>query len=160
MTPDTHEMATALTAVLDRIDRELARAQSETSPASTERVGGLAKLGGVLDKYLLAVWRWVCLSVGADPDSTARHNDPPIALDRATAGQLCFLLGTFTKQPVTEQAPVRWIFAEIRPGSALDRALKLRNQVVHDRETPALAEVRSTLTALRAALQPQRDLLP
>ncbi len=155
----TSEMILTLDAVLERVTRELERVPSAGEKPSTVRVGGITKLGATLDAYLLTVWRWVCAFVGADPDQLARQAKPPIFLDRVTAGQLAYLLGDYVGSPVASEPAVRWIFAELRLGSALDRALKFRNQVVHDRESPDADSLRTMLVALQSALTPQRAML-
>jgi hypothetical protein len=152
-------MRERLDEVLARIDKELNRSDSPHTTSGTAYVGGIAKLGANLDAYLLEVWRWVNVRMQRDPDEVARSASPPILLDRATAGQLLFLLSKFATSAITNEPEVRWVIAEARDGSALDRALSLRNAIVHGRTTPDAKSIRDVLSRLRNALAPQRALL-
>ncbi|MFO0562909.1 MAG: hypothetical protein U0269_33120 [Polyangiales bacterium] len=152
-------MRERLDEVLARIDKELDRSDSPHTTAGTAYVGGIAKLGANLDAYLLEVWRWVNVRLQRDPDEIARSSNPPILLDRATAGQLLFLLSKLATSAVADEPEVRWVIAEARDGSALDRALSLRNAIVHGRTTPDAKSIRAALSQLRNALAPQRALL-
>lgn len=152
-------MRERLDEVLARVDRELERSDSPNATAGTAYVGGIAKLGANLDAYLLDVWRWINVRLQRDPDAIARGANPPILLDRATAGQLLFLLNQFVGSAVANEPEVRWVIAEAREGSALVRALELRNAIVHGRTTPDARSIRETLSRLRNALAPQLALL-
>lgn len=156
----TVSMRERLDELLARIDKEIARSNSPHT-AATAYIGGMAKLGACLDAYLLEVWCWVNIRLRRDPYEVARHSNPPILLDRATAGQLLFLLSkVVTSTPVVAREPeVRWVLSEAREGSALDRTLSLRNAIVHGRTMPDPTIIRKTLLQLRNALAPQRALL-
>lgn len=152
-------MRERLDQVLARIDKELARTDSPHTTAGTAYVGGIAKLGANLDAYLLEVWRWVNARLGRDPDAIARRANPPILLDRAGAGQVLFLLSALVGSAIANEPEVRWVIAEARDGSALDKAIALRNAIIHGRTAPDAKTIRETLARLRNALAPQRALL-
>lgn len=152
-------MTTSLEAVLARVAKELERSMSPHNHPGTAYVGGITKLGANLDAYLLDVWCWSCATSGIDPSETARRQRQPILLDRASAGQLLHLLSTLAKLPVATDPAVEWVIAEARDGSALHRALELRNAIVHGRETPDVATIRTSLERLQRALGPQLERL-
>jgi uncharacterized protein YutE (UPF0331/DUF86 family) len=149
-------MIECLDQVLARIERELARAHTNHEQESTARVGGITRLGATLDAYLLSVWRWVCARLGLDPMAAAREISPQFLLDRATAGQLLFLLERYSRHSIAHEEPVRCLFLEMAHGSALRRTIELRNQIVHARVAPRGDEIQRVLYALRIVLSQQR----
>lgn len=157
-TTSTLLMRDRLAAVLERIDKELDRCAKSQLPG-TEYVGGVTRLGAALDQYLLEVWRWVCARHAVDPQVAAGRISAGLLLDRASAGQLRHLLMRPEAHSLASEAPVRWVLAEMREGSALDRALHLRNAIVHGRQAPDSAAIRRALEPLRLALAPQLALL-
>lgn len=152
-------MTTSLEAVLARVAKELERSMSPHNHPGTAYVGGITKLGANLDAFLLDVWSWSCAHLGLDPRATALRQPQPILLDRATAGQLLHLLSTLARLPVAAQPEVEWVIAEARDGSALHRALELRNAIVHGREMPDVATIRTSLERVQRALAPQLERL-
>jgi hypothetical protein len=158
-TVSTTSMRERLDEVLARIDKELQRADSASTTAGTTYVGGVTRLGASLEAYLLEVWRWANVRLRRDPEEVARRSSPPVLLDRVTAGQLLYLLSTLVGSAIANEPQVRCVIAEARDGSSLERALALRNAIVHGRTTPDVETIRATLARLRDALAPQRALL-
>lgn len=152
-------MRDRLAAVLERIDKELDRSESPHTTAGTAYVGGITKLGAALDHYLLEVWRWVCAQHRVDPQVAASRINAGLLLDRASAGQLRYLLVRPEAQSLANEAAVRWVLPEMREGSALDQALQLRNGIVHGRVAPDARTIRRLLEQLRNALAPQLALV-
>lgn len=158
-TMSTTAMRERLDEVLARIEKELDRSDSVSTTAGTTYVGGVTRMGASLEAYLLEVWRWSNARLRRDPEEVARRSTPPVLLDRVTAGQLLYLLSTLAGSTIANEPQVRCVIAEARDGSSLDRALSLRNAIVHGRTTPDVETIRATLTRLRDALAPQRALL-
>jgi hypothetical protein len=154
----TAPMREALERVIVRIDKELARPIS-ANHGTTAYVGGIAKLGALIEQYLRAVYLWSCERSRLDASVFARSISATIVVDRAGAGQLLLLLHAMSRYSVAHEPPVQWVFAEAREGSALHQFIELRNAIVHGRSTFDAATVQSTLAKLRRALHPQLVLL-
>ncbi|MDP3278393.1 MAG: hypothetical protein Q8Q09_24605 [Deltaproteobacteria bacterium] len=155
----TRPMREALDAVLDRLQRELVRLPHASTPhdVSTARIGGFAKLGAALDRYLHTVFCYVALHAATSPDELAKRLS--LRLDRATMGTLAHALRPFAALPLAQDPAVRWILAELHDRSALARVIDLRNRFVHQRTLPPVNEVHTCLVQLGNALKPQRMLL-
>lgn len=152
-------MIASLDVVLARIAKELERSKSPHNHPGTAYVGGITKLGANLDVFLLDVWVWSCAVLNIDPRETARAERQPIQLDRAGAGQLLHLLSRLAKFPIASDPAIEWVIAEAREGSAVHRAIELRNAIVHGRETPDVVTIRTTLEQLQRALAPHFERL-
>jgi hypothetical protein len=141
-------VSAAATQLLERIDRELDRAQG--SAASTERVGGWAKLGTCFDVLLRAAVRDAANHVGVTPQELIARTSPNVNADKATAGQIAYVLKAAFTPPTI--AP---LVADLRASNSAIRAvIHARNEAVHEpgRE-PSPARTRQLLPPLRRVIE-------
>ncbi len=139
-------------ALRTRVDRELARALGQL-PASTEVVGGWAKIGGLLDALLRTGFTLLCDERGLPAEATFRRfaEREAWSIAKASAGQLRTVLALAGAGGASSDVRLqRLIAAASDPRGALARAIALRNAMMHGRGEVDLAAQREALSALRA----------
>lgn len=142
------DLALQLTALRDRIERELPRAAVGPVP-STEAVGGWSKLGARLDGTLRALFEVLCAERGVAPEETwVRAFRTPYK--SVTAGMVAHALTTGWLNVTAQRPRAQTLLADLRGDpSVLRGVIRLRNDFVHDRPTTRPSEVTEALVRLR-----------
>lgn len=150
-------LETTLDALLQRMDKELGRIDPRSQTSGTEYVGGIAKFGACLDVYLGAVLDGLCASERLDVrDAIARSRCRQRDRAKLAAGEAAWVLASLKHLPSAQSPVVRTLMSQLYEGSALSRAIHMRNKIIHQREDVTPAEQHATLRALREVLGVQR----
>ncbi len=122
----------------------------------THLLGGVAKIGSALEKFLRAVMEEVAIEARVNAaDYMPTFNGRRQSTKRATMGQSISAIRTIGSAIPRPTGRVRAIVAELqRPSSILSQSLALRNTAAH--EGDVLPDLRKIVEALRVLVQDHR----